>query len=542
MKITKLKILFAAVFLNTSLLKAQDLDEAKQLMENERYQSAETILEKAVITMSAETEASCLLMKTYLEQKKTAEAQKYVEDYLLPSISNGATAMDRIAYARYLMSTGNKPAADEIFASLLNEKKNQKNPFLLIAMAEVNIDEKNGDAQLAISWLGMAAKRDKNNSEVDILKGLAYRKLSDANNAYLAYQDALKKDPQNLKAHYLIGKIFTAQKNPDVYMDHFLRAYQIDSTYAPVLDELYMHYYYRDIKKAKQFLEKYITNSDYSVQNDYYMTDILYLNGEYANAIQAAKKIIEKEMGKSQLRLYKLMAYSSAKAGDSILAIQYITDYFNKEDPAKFIAADFELRAQLTEKMSGAIDAAIAYYTIATEMDTAYSNKVKYATKIADLYKQIEDYSHQAIWLGNLYKWKKKTNNIDLFNLGLAHYTAKEYRQTDSVFSLYSTRYPEDIYGYYWRAQANAAIDTSMTNALAIPHYKKVVEIGEQNKEVNKKMLLKAYGYLGGYEANINKDYPKSLSWFEKYQAIDQDNADVTRYVEMLKKWIAGSK
>lgn len=48
-------------------------------------------------------------------------------------------------------------------------------------------------------------------------------------------------------------------------------------------------------------------------------------------------------------------------------------------------------------------------------------------------------------------------------------------------------------------------------------------------------MLLKAYGYLGGYEANITKDYQKSLNWFEKYQAMDQDNADVTRYVDMLK-------
>lgn len=75
---------------------------------------------------------------------------------------------------------------------------------------------------------------------------------------------------------------------------------------------------------------------------------------------------------------------------------------------------------------------------------------------------------------------ERKTNNIDLFNWGLAHYRAKEYLQTDSVFGLYTTRYPEDIYGYYWRAQASAAIDTSMTNALAIPYYNKVVEIGEK--------------------------------------------------------------
>ncbi|MGB3163267.1 MAG: hypothetical protein WBA96_07040 [Chitinophagaceae bacterium] len=541
MKTTKLVILFILVLFTTGLLNAQELAEAKQFIENERYQSAEAILEKAAISESSESAASYLLVKTYLDQEKTSEAKKYIDEYLLPAISNSANAMDKIAYARYLIGTGNKAAADEIFASLLKEKKNQKNASLLIAMAEVNIDEKNGDPRMAISWLNMAEKKDKNNSEVDVLKGLAYKKLSDASNAFVAYRDALKKDPQNLKAHYLIGKIFTAQKNPEVYLEHFLKAYQIDSTYAPVLEEFYKYYYYRDIKEAKKYLQKYIANSDYSVQNDYYMTDILYLNGEHVSAIQAAKGIIEKEKDKSQPRLYKLMAYSSAKAGDSMQAIQYITDYFNKEDPVKFIAADFELRAQLAEKVAGAKDAAIGYYTIATEMDTALNNKVKYAIKIADMYKQTEDYSHQATWLGNLYKWKEKTNNIDLFNWGLAHYRAKEYLQTDSVFGLYTTRYPEDIYGYYWRAQASAAIDTSMTNALAIPYYNKVVEIGEKNRETHKTMLLKAYGYLGGYEANITKDYQKSLNWFEKYQAVDKDNADVTRYVEMLKKWIADS-
>lgn len=39
-------------------------------------------------------------------------------------------------------------------------------------------------------------------------------------------------------------------------------------------------------------------------------------------------------------------------------------------------------------------------------------------------------------------------------------------------------------------------------------------------------MLLKAYGYLGGYEANVTKDYLASLAWFEKYLELDPDNTD----------------
>ena len=76
-----------------------------------------------------------------------------------------------------------------------------------------------------------------------------------------------------------------------------------------------------------------------------------------------------------------------------------------------------------------------------------------------------------------------------------------------------------------------------MSDSLAIPHYRKVMELGEKNKDANKRMLLKAYGYLGGYEANITKDYAASLALFEKYNAIEE-NEEVSRYIETLRRWI----
>ena len=98
MKTTKLVILFILVLFTTGLLNAQELAEAKQFIENERYQSAEAILEKAATSESSESAASYLLVKTYLDQEKTSEAKKYIDEYLLPAISNSANAMDKIAY------------------------------------------------------------------------------------------------------------------------------------------------------------------------------------------------------------------------------------------------------------------------------------------------------------------------------------------------------------------------------------------------------------------------------------------------------------
>ncbi len=528
-------------FMFSTVLVAQDAAEVEQLLDNERYESAEAILEKKLNTDGVMPDISYLLVKTYLEQDKVEEVKDFISKYKL-SDSPESDPLDRITYARYLLQKGDKAGADAIFNSILENKKNRKNPSLLMAMAEVNISEPKGDASLALEWLKMAADKDDDNPSIFILEGLAYRKLSDASKAYLAYQQALKKDKNNVKAHYLLGKIFTAQKNSEVYLEHFMKAYEVDSTYAPVLEALYDHYYNVDVRIARKFLEKYIANTDHNIQHDYRMTDIYYLTGDYDRAITEALKLIDTEKEKAQPRLYKLMAYSALKSKDSLKALEYVNQYFSKEQPAKFIAADFELKAILTEAQPGAEKGAIEYYSIAAEMDTLVANKLKFATAIIKLAKKADMASIQAYWLGKLYQWKDKTNNIDLFNWGLAHYTAAEYLKSDSVFTLYTERYPEDIFGYYWRAQSNAAIDTSLIEGLAVPHYIRVTEIGEKDKEKNKKMLLKAYGYLGGYEANTRKDYVQSLMWFEKYLELDSENADAKRYAETLRKWIEEQK
>lgn len=528
-------------FMFSTVLVAQDAAEVEQLLDNERYESAEAILEKKLNTDGVMPDISYLLVKTYLEQDKVEEVKDFISKYKL-SDSPESDPLDRITYARYLLQKGDKAGADAIFNSILENKKNRKNPSLLMAMAEVNISEPKGDASLALEWLKMAADKDDDNPSIFILEGLAYRKLSDASKAYLAYQQALKKDKNNVKAHYLLGKIFTAQKNSEVYLEHFMKAYEVDSTYAPVLEALYDHYYNVDVRIARKFLEKFIANTDHNIQHDYRMTDIYYLTGDYDRAITEALKLIDTEKEKAQPRLYKLMAYSALKSKDSLKALEYVNQYFSKEQPAKFIAADFELKAILTEAQPGAEKGAIEYYSIAAEMDTLVANKLKFATAIIKLAKKADMASIQAYWLGKLYQWKDKTNNIDLFNWGLAHYTAAEYLKSDSVFTLYTERYPEDIFGYYWRAQSNAAIDTSLIEGLAVPHYIRVTEIGEKDKEKNKKMLLKAYGYLGGYEANTRKDYVQSLMWFEKYLELDSENADAKRYAETLRKWIEEQK
>src|SRR5689334_16072324 len=139
-------------------LNAQNLTDAKDLIDNERFSSAEELLEAQVSAEKDNREANYLLVKTYLEQDKTNEAKGFVETRLKTAF---ADPVAQIAYARYLLRTGNTNESDKIFALILNDKKNKRNADLLLKMAEVMIEEEAGNAKLGLEWLAMAAKRDK---------------------------------------------------------------------------------------------------------------------------------------------------------------------------------------------------------------------------------------------------------------------------------------------------------------------------------------------------------------------------------------------
>ena len=76
-----------------------------------------------------------------------------------------------------------------------------------------------------------------------------------------------------------------------------------------------------------------------------------------------------------------------------------------------------------------------------------------------------------------------------------------------------------------------------MEQGLAIPHYLKVVEIGEADTTGNsRRQLIEAYGYLAGYEVNENKNYTKAIEYFEKLLQLDPDNEQAKKNVQILKE------
>ena len=525
------KIFFIPLLLIVFSAFAQNINNAEDLLYYKKFESAENLLNQIVKNNPENAEAWYLLSEVQdsgneLDLKNTlqnAPANIKSDPYFL------------IATGKILLEESKSEEAKGYFEQAL-EKTKYKRPEILLAVAKAQTASENGDANYAIELLNKAIKKNKNDPTLYTELGKAYRKLNNGTEAFKAFRQAIEADKNFAEAYYLTGMIFRTQNNSDLYLEYFNRAIQADPNYAPAYYQLYYHYYFRNVNTAKEYLEKYIALSDHKIENDYDYTDILYLTKNYTQAIELAKKLIETDKEETPARIYKLIGYSYHESNDHSKAFDYMYQYFDAAPDSILIAKDFILLADLYAERQK-IDTAIFFYKVGTELEKDSASLTKYYRTLADLAKQQKDYAERAIWLGKYYVSNQKSTNLDLFNWGLAWFQAGNYIKSDSVFAMYVDKYPTQVFGYYWRGRSNAAIDSTMEQGLAIPHYLKVVEIGELDTTGNsKRKLIESYGYLAGYETNQNKNYSKAVEYFEKLLQLDPNNDQAKKYVQILKE------
>lgn len=518
--------------------KAQSIAEARKLVYYERYDGAAHQLHSLLQSDPANSEAWLLLTQVYIHQKRVPALRDTLSR--MPA-AVAQQPLGLCAYGQLLLEEHRKDSALNYFTRALQQTREKDVPVLLaVARAEEMADSTDANYGYAIELLNKAIKRDKRDADLYVELGNVYRRLMDGSNSFKAYQDALAQDSHNAEAMYRTAKIFVSQNNPDMYLKYLNDAVTADPQYAPAWYELYYHYYFRDVNKAMDCLNHYIAATDPSITNDYLFTDLLYSSRKYNDAIDHAQKLITQQGTVTEPRLYKLIAYSYKELHDSTKALDYMKQYFREQKDTGFVVKDYSTMGEIYASL-GQADSAAAYFVKASGMEKDSTQRTEYAKKLAGLYKEQKDYANQALWLGRYYTGNTKATNLDLFNWGLAHYMAKEYPAADSVFGLYETKYPDQDFGYYWRARSDAAIDTAMTTGMAIPQYMKLIEIDakDSTNKTNRKHLIEAYGYIAAYKANTEKDYAGSIDYFERLLGLDPGNSDAQRYIAILKKNMA---
>jgi tetratricopeptide (TPR) repeat protein len=541
----KIKIyLFLILFVVNSGLQAQTLKDALTHIYYQRFSSAKSVLLQLLQDDPGQTEAAYQLGEIYLSEKKPDSAKQVlqrVSDYVTQNeLSKKQHPFPFIGLAHILLNENRRAEADQLIDELLTLTK-KKDPAVLLAVSRAHIESVNGDPVYALQLLALATKKDKHNPAIYTAMGDAYRKMVDGSNAVPKYDMAIAADPSFAEAMYKKGLIYSTQKNTEVAVDRFSKAYAMDSAYAPAIYELYYYYLSRDLKTAGKFLNAYLRFADPSPSHEYMLTDYSYLSGNYKDAISRAHELENRDGDDLQPRIYKLLAYSYAAIEDTAKAWNSMTTYFQQQPVKNRVAPDYDFMAKLSEKMSTDQQEVIQWYTQALTASSDEKVKMEYRVVLAEKYKNTGQREKEAEWREKVFRAKAQPGNLDIYNWGVALFSAGKYTNADSVFSLYQEKYPDQIYGYLWRARCNAILDSTMELGLAVPFYQQLVQVAVKDSIKNKRSLLSAYGYLGAYEANITKNFPVSLDYFERILRLDPDQKEAEKYASILREWINAS-
>ena len=525
--------LLVAIVIGGNFLFAQSVDQGKKFLYYERYKSAKENLDKILAANPNNIDAVYWLGQVMLEEKDSVSAKNLYQKALL---TNGNAPLLLAGMGQIELMEGKTDDARQRFEMAITGTKGRDNN-VLNAVARANINARKGDANYAIEKLNQATQlKGFRDPETYLLMGDAYRKLVDGGNAVISYNKALALDNKLAAAKNRIGRIYLTQNNPEYFLPAFQEAVALDPTYAPAYYDLFYYWYFRDVNKAAEYLDKFIANTDQGPQMEYLKTDFTYAKGDFAGARTKAQGLISQYGDKVNPRMYRMVAYTSDTLGDMTTAKQAMLTFLEKAEPEDIKPEDYLELANINSKIPGSEAEVFTNLQKAVDADTTIENKLKYIVQAAALAKKLGNRNEEANWLGVAYKLDKNPNQTDLYNWGFAHYQAGNYATADSIFcNVYETTYPNEIYGYLWCARSKQAQDTTMELGLAVDAYKMLADKAITIDSTKfKNQAIQANFYLVQYYNDIKKDKQTAVSYIDRVLAIDPANADAIRIREIL--------
>jgi tetratricopeptide (TPR) repeat protein len=539
---------------------AQSLEDGKKFMYYERFNSAKDVFQKLASANPSNAEAAYWLGQAYLGLEDAASAKKTYQAALQ---GNPTSALLQAAMGQIQLIDGNTADARNNFDMAVNNSKS-KDIEVLHAVGRANAYTKAGDATYGVTQLLKATTlKGFKDANVWVTIGDLYRKLVNGGEAVVAFKNALSINPTLAAAKHKEGLIYESQKNREFFLPAYEEAVRLDPNYGPAHYSLYVYWYFRDVAKAETHLNNYINVIDADPQNDYYKIDLKYASQKFSEAISMSDAMINKVgAGVVKPRIYRLKAYSyksmgekSLKDKDTVTGLQHYTnakasidEFFKKAKAEDVVPKDYELMGDIASATTGSETQAYGFYEKAMSTDTAADNKALYLQKAVDLAKRQKDKKATAYWLEKQYNTKKTPSNVDLYNLGRAFFDAggdgdfSYYRRADSTFGVYTTKYPDQAFGYYWQGRSRWSIDTTMANGMANSSFEKFIQVATTGKDsVSFRPQIKvAMKYFVGYNIFVKKDYKAAIDYCNKILAIDPLDSEAKEYIKQLSGRQAG--
>ncbi|MCI9844129.1 tetratricopeptide repeat protein [Flavobacterium pectinovorum] len=553
----KFKIFSLALVASASVVKAQDIKEAKKAIDAEQFQKAKSLLKSIIKAKPSDGEANFVLGNIYLNESVVDSAKIY---YL-----NGLEASDNknlnyIGLGQLDLDQKNTAAAQANFGLAIKDmKRKDVEEFIYIGRAYINSE--NPDYTSAVAILQRALAIEPQNATALLAIGDAYYGANNQNDAYKAYRDAFTADPTLLRAKMQLGVLLKGAKSYDEAIKSFNEVIALNPNYGPVYRELAETYYKWarnkpstakvNLQNAITNYEKYLSLTDYSLDSKMRHADFLILVKDYKKLEEVANKMIAED--KVNPRIFRYLGYAAYENGNADVAIKSLED-FMKVSTNKVIGRDY-LYLGLSKIKKGtnaegvvdqaAFDAGLADIKKAIELEPLV------VEELADFGKA-------------LFGKKQYTQAAAIFELGAANTESKNYlddavyygisvyygnagktaetrdvaalQNADATFDKILAASPTYDEAYIYKARINSLLDK---DDLIIKNYSEYVAkitakgAEELAKPATVKKIIESYNAIGAAYANTDK--VKAVEYFNKTLVLDPANSYASQSVKALK-------
>lgn len=526
--------IFVFLILMTGGLFAQ-LDEGKKMLNYERFQSAAQIFKSEVSKNPKNTEAVYWLGQTYIQNSDNTDTAAVKELYQKTLQENPNDPLMMVGVGEVELMEGKTTDARNHFNAAIDLTKKKDRAPVLLAVGRANIDTKAGDLRYAVDVLNQTTEIKKIPNDVQLgiqmALGDAYRKLIEGGNAVTHYQQALVLDPNYARASFMMGRIYETQgiTQENIYMNYYFDAIREDPHFAPVYYWLYQYYYQKDVNKARQYLDDYVQNTDQDSKLCYAQASLFFVSKLYPETIAKADSCITGSGSEKPFpNLFGLKAYAYDKMNDKENARKYFEEFFQKVNPDNIGPNDYLTYGKVLFSFPGDENQAADFIEKAVDLDTVKAKKIEYITDVAKTMFSNKNYVQAAKWYTKLLAMDTTNSKVDLYWAGLSDYQASDYHAADSIFTIYTDKYPVDLTGLYYSARVKEAIDSTNELGLAKPLWDRIIAIGDTtaDKAPIKQVLISAYQYMVPYYYSIKKDVDSAYAATLKILELDPENAN----------------
>jgi lipopolysaccharide biosynthesis regulator YciM len=560
----RIKVVAALLFL-ASMVQAQTaLDQAKNLITNENYGDAGTMLTQYISAEKdplKQAEAYYWMGENSYRLEAAEKNMKAAFDKSKEQFNKGIAIAKNsphclVGMGKLLLDANNTKEALKTFDSAIKESR--KKPFkegtpeIFMLVGDAFLNGVNKNAEQAVAYYTRARDIEPSNAKTWIKLGDGSLAKNDAGTAMSAYESASAKDKNNAELNLKRSKIWKRASKNDLAQKELEDGLKINDKYALIykdLIELYMDT--KQFNKVLPALEKYIplAGNDFGARRRL-VTFLTYQARDYDRSVVEAEKLLKDDP--TQTTMYRWIAWAKCAKADTLVARsadkKVLGDdakmlYQESRDASKklfevvpadrLVYYDFEFPAKASLKL-GELEEATKYYKMVMVNDSS---------KTCDIYTSLIEANYDAKKIKDgiaLLEEKEAkctiTNkNREYYYAMYYSYVAKLYDKSVKYADKYIEAYPALVDGYYYKAQSLDELDDDNAPTFkAKESYEKLAATYEAKPDDrSKKMVGTAYNYIA-YFYGKQQDLVKAKEFYQKTIGVDPTNKIATQTLLQL--------